>query len=120
MTMQAFKHLNLTYLESLIGDDDDTKMVIFSTLLEEVPEEIAKMEELIEKEDWHTLHEVSHKFKSTLGYIGNDTIFDANQEMMMSARNMKNLHLIPSLLITVKETWALIEPEVIAALEDVS
>jgi HPt (histidine-containing phosphotransfer) domain-containing protein len=119
MVMQAYKHLNLSYLESLIGDDKETMAVIFSTLLEEVPEEIAKMEALILKEDWHTFHEVSHKFKSTLAYVGNDEIFDANQDMMMNARNMEKLDKIPALFEIVKNAWVHIEPEVRDALEEI-
>ena len=119
MLMQMYKHLNLSYLESLIGDDAETMAVIFSTLLEEVPEEIAKMERLINKQDWHSLHEVSHKFKSTLAYIGNDEIFDANQSVMMNARNLEKLDEIPALLEIVKNSWRFIQPEVEAALEDI-
>lgn len=119
MLMQMYKHLNLSYLESLIGDDTETMAVIFSTLLEEVPEEITKMENLITNQDWHTFHEVTHKFKSTLAYLGNDEIFDANQDMMMNARNMENLDKIPALFEIVKNSWGHIQPEVEAALEDI-
>jgi HPt (histidine-containing phosphotransfer) domain-containing protein len=119
MLMQMYKHLNLSYLESLIGDDTETMAVIFSTLLEEVPEEITKMENLINSQDWHTFHEVSHKFKSTLAYLGNDEIFDANQDMMMNARSMEKLNEIPALFEIVKNSWGYIQPEVEAALEDI-
>jgi HPt (histidine-containing phosphotransfer) domain-containing protein len=120
MIMHAFKHLDLTYLESLIGDDTETMAVIFSTLLEEVPEELEKMEILIANKDWHTFHEVSHKFKSTLAYVGNDIIFDSNQDMMMNARNMSNLDKIPALFEIVKRKWQEIRPEVEMALSDIA
>lgn len=120
MIMTQYKHLNLTYLESLIGDDNDTKMVILSTLLEEIPEEIGKLDDLLKYKDWNNFHEVSHKLKSTLAYVGNTPIFDANQEMMMAARNMENLDTIPTNLQIVKQQWALLLPEVEAALAEVS
>lgn len=120
MTTVIFKHLDLSYLESLIGDDNETKMIILSTLLEEVPQEVTLLEQLLAEKDWKVFHEVSHKLKSTLAYLGNEEIFDANQSMMMNARNMENLENVPSLLDTVKEKWILIEPEVIAALDEIN
>jgi HPt (histidine-containing phosphotransfer) domain-containing protein len=116
----TFKHLDLSYLETLIGDDNETKMIILSTLLEEVPQEVALLEQFLAQEDWKAFHEVSHKLKSTLAYVGNIPIFDANQSMMMCARNMENLDSIPLSLTIVKEKWEMIEPEVLAALEELS
>lgn len=120
MTTVKFKYLDLCYLESLIGKDAETQILILSTLLDEVPQEVALLEQLLAEEDWKVFHEVSHKLKSTLAYIGNEEIFDANQNMMMFARNMEQLELIPSLLEIVKEKWGQIEPEVMAALEDLN
>lgn len=120
MTTVSLKHLDLDYLESLIGDDKDTKMIILSTLLEEVPQEISLLEQLLATKDWNAFHEVSHKLKSTLAYLGNQDIFDANQHLMMSARNMENLESVPQYLEIVKAKWAEIEPEVEIALEEIN
>ncbi len=116
--MQAFKFIDLTYLDSLIGDDAETKQVILSTLLDEVPEEIKKIKDALVKSDWNELHEVSHKLKSTLAYIGNDAIFDANQNIMMAARNMENLAEVPTWLDSVDKIWSDIEPEVQNAISE--
>ena len=91
MTAQAHKHLDLSYIESLIGDDNETKMVILSTVLEEVPQELSKMEELINSEDWKVFHEVSHKLKSTLAYLGDNKILKANERIMLNARAIEGL-----------------------------
>ncbi len=118
MVMQAFKFIDLTYLDSLIGDDAETKQVILSTLLDEVPEEIEKIKDALANSDWNELHEVSHKLKSTLAYIGNDAIFDANQNIMMAARNMENLEQVPVWLNSVDTMWNDIEPEIQNAINE--
>jgi HPt (histidine-containing phosphotransfer) domain-containing protein len=118
MVMQVFKFIDLTYLDSLIGDDAETKQVILSTLLEEVPEEIQKLKDALASSDWNELHEVSHKLKSTLAYIGNDAIFNVNQDIMMAARNMENLEQIPAWLDSVATLWDDIQPEVQDAMDE--
>jgi HPt (histidine-containing phosphotransfer) domain-containing protein len=134
MTAQAHKHLDLSYIESLIGDDNETKMVILSTLLEEVPQELSKMEELINSEDWKVFHEVSHKLKSTLAYLGNDKIFKTNEDIMLKARaierlleekedlNSPNIQSLAEEIInklpSLKREWSRIEPEVNSAKEE--
>ena len=91
MVAQMHKYLDLSYVDSLIGDDNETKIVILSTLLDEVPQELGKMEELIDSEDWKVFHEVSHKLKSTLAYLGNDEIFKVNEDIMLNARAIEGL-----------------------------
>ncbi len=116
--MSAYQHIDFTYLDSLIDGDVETKQVILSTLLEEVPEEIEKIRTSLTNEHWNELHELSHKLKSTLAYIGNDTIFNENQNIMMAARNLDNLAAIPTWFENVENQWALIEPELQDALEN--
>lgn len=120
MSVHSTQYLNLAYLESLIGDDIETKMVILSTLLEEIPEELSKLYTTLETKDWNTFHEVSHKLKSTLAYIGYDEMFDANQAMMMSARNLSELDTIPANLEIVKNCWLNVKPEIDAALAEIA
>lgn len=119
MTIHSMQYLNLSYLESLIGEDVETKMVILSTLLEEIPEELGKLQTTFETKDWNTFHEVSHKLKSTLAYVGYDEMFEANQAMMMSARNLSNLDTIPANLEVVKTCWINVKPEIDIALAEI-
>jgi HPt (histidine-containing phosphotransfer) domain-containing protein len=115
-----FKFINFDYLDSLIDGDVETKQVIISTLLEEVPEEIGQLKTAMANSDWNTFHEVSHKLKSTLAYVGNDAIFEANQNMMMSSRSSENLEQIPAWLSEVENLWEEIKPELNTALEALS
>lgn len=118
MTTTIFKFINFTYLDSLIDGDVETKQVIIATLLEEVPEEIGQLKATLATNDWNTFHEVSHKLKSTLAYIGNDAIFDANQNMMISSRSGENLAQIPQWLSEVENLWKDIQPELDKAMAE--
>ena len=118
MTTHVFKSIDFTYLDSLIDGDIETKQVIISTLLEEVPEEIGLLKTALVDGNWNEFHEVSHKLKSTLAYVGNDAIFDANQNMMIASRNAENLDKIPTWLSEVEKHWENIEPELHDALAD--
>ena len=118
MTTTVFKFIDFTYLDTLIDGDVETKQVIISTLLEEVPEEIGLLKAALANGKWSEFHEVSHKLKSTLAYVGNDAIFDANQNMMMSSRNFENLDKIPTWLGEVEKHWENIKPELEKAMEE--
>jgi HPt (histidine-containing phosphotransfer) domain-containing protein len=120
MTTTIFKFINFAYLDSLIDGDVETKQVIISTLLEEVPEEMGQLQKALAISDWNTFHEVSHKLKSTLAYIGNDAIFEANQNMMMASRSTDNLAQIPIWLSEVENLWEDIKPELNTALEELT
>lgn len=120
MKTMIFKFINFAYLDSLIDGDVETKQVIIATLLEEVPEEIGQLKAAMASNDWNTFHEVSHKLKSTLAYIGNDAIFDANQNMMISSRSGENLEQIPAWLSEVENLWKDIQPELNTAFENLA
>jgi HPt (histidine-containing phosphotransfer) domain-containing protein len=116
--MYDFQFINFDYLDELIGEDIETKQVILITLLEEVPAELRLLNETMVTKDWKNFHEVSHKLKSTLAYIGNDAIFEANQHMMMASRNMENMEKIPHWFDEVETLWGKIEPEIQIALDN--
>jgi len=61
--------------------DDDMKATMIEMLVEEIPEEMEKMKQVHDVADWNELREVSHKMKSTLGFVGNDAMTAANKEI---------------------------------------
>jgi HPt (histidine-containing phosphotransfer) domain-containing protein len=117
MTTEMYQFIDFSYLDSLIDGDVETKQIILSTLLEEVPEELIKMENAMQQSNWEELHQLSHKLKSTLAYVGNEAIFNANQEIMMSSKGSPNAVQLNTLLNTVTTSWQQIEPELCAAMD---
>lgn len=93
-----FKYINLDYLNLMSDGDDDMKKVMIEMLLEEVPAEVAKLNQMHEAADWKELREVSHKLKSTLSFIGNPTMTEANKRVEDIAKAVDGIEELPSLL----------------------
>jgi len=79
--MSTYQFLNLDYLNMMSDGDDDMKATMIEMLVEEIPEEMEKMKQLHAEANWNELREVSHKMKSTLGFVGNDAMTEANKEI---------------------------------------
>ena len=100
-----YQHINLDYLDLMSDGDDDMKKVMIEMLLEEVPAEVSKMNELHEASDWNQLREVSHKLKSTLAFIGNPTLTDTNQKVEDIAKLAQGVEELPALLEIINSTY---------------
>lgn len=74
------KHINLGYLDMMADGDSDIRTTMLRMLLDELPNEIAKMRRCLPN-NCLELREVSHKMKSTLAFIGNEKMADANREI---------------------------------------
>jgi len=101
----SFQHINLDYLELMSDGDDDMKKVMIEMLLEEVPAEVAKLNKMHEIADWKELREVSHKLKSTLSFIGNPIMTEANKKVEDIAKAADGLEELPSLLEAITSTY---------------
>lgn len=74
-----FIYIDLSYLDLMADGDVDMKQMMLDMLLEELPMEIDKMGELLAAKDWNELREVAHKMKSTLSFVGNNDMTEANK-----------------------------------------
>jgi HPt (histidine-containing phosphotransfer) domain-containing protein len=71
--------------------DTDMKQTMLEMILEEIPQEVKKMRDCANNSDWKNLNEVSHKFKSTLSYIGSEVMNDANLIIEQASKTNENL-----------------------------
>jgi HPt (histidine-containing phosphotransfer) domain-containing protein len=78
--------------------DRDMEQTMLEMLISELPEEFEKMRSHLAAQEWDRLGKVSHKMKSTLAFIGNDEITNANREIEQSAKHLNNLERIPELM----------------------
>lgn len=81
MESTAAQLINLDYLRLMADNDEEMVQTMLTMLLEELPEEMAKIQELAAIKDWDELTKVSHKMKSTLSFVGNDDMTAANKEL---------------------------------------
>lgn len=76
--------LNLDYLRSLAGNDNEILIVMIETLIDELPDELETLINSKKTGDWEVLKRTAHKFKSTCAYMG-------MEDMVEIARNIENL-----------------------------
>ena len=116
--MSTYKFLNLEYLNMMADGDDDMKATMLEMLVEELPEEMEKMKTLYEASDWNELREVSHKMKSTLGFVGNVAMTEANKEVEEIGKSGGTEHVekLPKLLGILFDTYPKVVEELKAEL----
>jgi HPt (histidine-containing phosphotransfer) domain-containing protein len=105
--------INLDYLRLMADNDEDMVQTMLAMLLEELPSEMEKITAFCEAENWAELTRVSHKMKSTLAFVGNGAMADANKELERITKYGTDLHLAPSLVATLEQHL----PPVMSALE---
>lgn len=99
------KYIDLSYLELMSDGDAEMKKLMLELLFEEPLEEIKKMQRLQLEGNWEELSSVSHKMKSTLAFVGNDTLTEVNKKIEQSAKEVIDLDKLPLLLTTLEELF---------------
>lgn len=105
--------INLDYLRLMADNDDEMIQTMLAMLQEELPEEMGKIRELALSENWDELTRVSHKMKSTLAFVGNDDMTEANKALERETKYKYDISLVPSLVATLEKHL----PQVMQALE---
>jgi HPt (histidine-containing phosphotransfer) domain-containing protein len=98
--MHNYKYINLEYLELLSEGDVEMTNTIIEMLIKEIPTELDKMEIANANKDWEELFVIAHKMKSTLSYVGNESMISANSQIENSTRHKQNFDIIADKLET--------------------
>ncbi|MCB0520280.1 MAG: hypothetical protein H6577_08680 [Lewinellaceae bacterium] len=99
----AEKYTNLEYLYLMADGDQDMVQTILLMLLEELPEEFEKIKMLNSERNWEELSKVSHKMKSTLTFVGNEEMTNANKAIEDCSKNNMDTHLIESYIRDIED-----------------
>jgi HPt (histidine-containing phosphotransfer) domain-containing protein len=113
MNTLAFNFINLDYLETMTEGDTDMLRTMLDMIVGELQNEIPKMSAHFEAQDWEGLRQVSHKFKSTLGFVGNELMTEVNREIEEIARTSGQFDKVPALLQILAE----LQPDVVQELQ---
>ncbi len=81
MNGPGYTYINLDYMNMMSDGDPSMKQVMLEMLLEELPLELSKMRVLFDENKWTELGSTSHKMKSTLAFVGNDAMTNANSKI---------------------------------------
>lgn len=92
-------------MEMMSDGDDSMKKIMLEMLLEELPQEIQKLEALCGTSDWSEVNSVSHKLKSTLAFVGNDDMTNTNKNIEIYTKNHNELDKIPNLVQQLKSIY---------------
>lgn len=102
-TSTMYQYINLDYLNLMTDGDDEMKKVMIDMLFEELPQELEKMNVLELAGDSEELKSVSHKMKSTLAFIGNDNMTEANKQIEAILKSGEQTKKISDLLNILNE-----------------
>ncbi len=103
MRDQTYIHINLDYMDMMSDGDDSMKKVMLEMLLEELPMELEKMNALTTEKNWVELGAVSHKMKSTLSFVGNEAMTNANKDIEQICKDQNSLETIPGFIAVITE-----------------
>lgn len=108
---QPPQYIDLSYMDLMSDGDVDMKRMMLELLFDEPKEEIQKMKRLCTAADWDELSKVSHKMKSTLAFVGNDTLTQTNKQVEQAAKTQTDLDQISAWLDTLEDLFgkALVE-----------
>ncbi len=90
--------INLDYMDLMADGDVDMKKTMLEMLVMELPTELAKLHDAFGTGDKKTLKSVSHKLKSTLAFVGNESLDKMNKTVERIAKNDENIQPIGDLL----------------------
>ena len=103
MSEKGYTFINLEYMEMMADGDAEMKQVMLNMLLTELPEELEKMLGLLASENWEELGSVSHKMKSTLAFVGNPQMTNANKDIETLAKTSEGTAQISGLMKVMEE-----------------
>jgi len=70
------KHYSIDNLKEIAGDDADFMAVVAQTFLEEIPPDLASLEEAIDNNNKELAYQFAHKMKPNLEMFGVDVLKD--------------------------------------------
>ena len=95
MEVKVYNFINLDYLDMMSDGDLEMKKVMLDMLFEELPTELAKMQELANSGEWKELSSVAHKMKSTLSFVGCEAMTNANTDIETICKDGSDVSLVP-------------------------
>ncbi len=98
------------------GDVPMQKLMLFM-LLDEIPAQLQRMNTAFEMKDWYLLRRLSHKMKTTLSFVGNDTLILANHQLVEDIKTSQPLEQISQLLTQLNDAMPTVLEEVKAVYE---
>ena len=111
----TYNYINLDYLDTMTGGDEEMKSEMLSMLIVEIPDEMAKLQAATAASDWEEVFQISHKFKTTLSFIGNEDLVNTNKTVEHCSRHRIDVTEIPAMVAEIAEKIPFVMTELKAA-----
>lgn len=95
--------LDLSYLEGVSGGDQNFIKEILQMFIDHTLPECASLRELIDKKDWPKVASTAHKMKSSISMLGNPLLNEQILFIEHSARNEKEVQLLPEKFVEIED-----------------
>ena len=92
------KSYNLDYLKSISGGDQEFVKDMIQTFIINVPEDLEKIKIFIKNKNWQMVGEDSHRFASSLLFLGLDNLKRIANTIEELGINQSDVTQIPSLM----------------------
>lgn len=86
--------INLDYLDTLAGGDEELKIQMINQIVTDLPDEIENLKTSGKSSDWSQVAAIAHKMKSTVAYLGTKHLGNEVVEIIMRARENRDLDTI--------------------------
>jgi PAS domain S-box-containing protein len=107
LTIEQTRLTNLAFLDEAVGGDAELKAKMLGIIMRETPEEIAKMDQHYNEQNWDRLQAAAHKFKSAVTYLGMDELKEIVKRIQTNAETRQNLNDTADLIYKVKKDMAI-------------
>lgn len=76
------QYIHLGYLDTVAGDDQELRQTLLEMVQKELSTVVPEMNQAYRTQNWEGLHEIVHKLKSTLAFVGNPKLTTINQHLL--------------------------------------
>ena len=104
--MEIFKgnFVDLNYMSSICDGDIQFMIEMVETFLKDAPVITKEMTTLSKNNDWIKVSNLAHKFKTSLMFMGIESLHSVIREIEKNGQEMVNVSSIPPLVDQVSET----------------
>lgn len=89
--MNSTPLIDVSLLEEVSAGDISFKKMLLEMIIKELTTEIPRMNQLLQEENWSVIHNISHKLKTTLGYICTEAICGPNRQIELASKQGSEL-----------------------------
>lgn len=118
LPITGFEYINLSFLTKLYRGKTEKVKKILGKYVSDIPNQIIKLQELLEKENWEMLSASAHTLKSVLAYLGMKKGQENCKQIEHFAKQKINLDELPALVSDTIRMWSFAEKEIDLFLEE--